>query len=139
MRKKLIKCVPGISGDLVGKKSKLFPRSGSVACRQLNLIHKKGPCFFLYNPFIDNSLERYLIKVFIGVFYRQFFRLKQIFFKKVLFFQKNFFNHIENIINRFLKDKKLFPCKMFLHGVLILCLLGFLKSFNPIPLLEHLC
>ena len=28
-------------------KSKLFPRSGSTATRQLNAINKKGPCSFL--------------------------------------------------------------------------------------------
>ena len=39
---RLIKCVSGTPGDRVVK-SKLSPRSGSVALRQLNPIHKKGP------------------------------------------------------------------------------------------------
>ena len=42
-----IKWIPGVSGNSKVK-SKLPPRSGSVALRQLNVIHKKGPwsCFF---------------------------------------------------------------------------------------------
>ena len=40
-----IKRLPGISGNL-GVKSKRPPRSGSVALRQLNLIHKRGPYSF---------------------------------------------------------------------------------------------
>ena len=38
---KSIKWVPGTSGDVVVK-SKLSPRSGSVALKQLHPIHKKG-------------------------------------------------------------------------------------------------
>ena len=94
---KSIKWVPGTSGDLVGKKSKLSPCCGSASCRQLNLIHRKGPCF-LYTPFIDK--KRYFIKILIGVFQRKFFRLQQIFFKKILFLPNNFESQIENIINR---------------------------------------
>ena len=37
--------VPGIPGDFVVK-SILSPRSGSIALRQLNPIHKKGPQSF---------------------------------------------------------------------------------------------
>ena len=59
-----IKWVPGTPGDLVVK-SKLSPHSGSVALRQLNTIHKKGPKAFFYltelTYGIDSGLTYYLI------------------------------------------------------------------------------
>ena len=46
-------------------KSKLFPCSGSVSLRQLNLIYKKGPCVLLFKFSKRNFCVCFYAKAFV--------------------------------------------------------------------------
>ena len=52
-----------MSGNLV-LKNKLPPQSGSVAFRQLNPTHKKGPYFFLMYHTSSSRYVKYVLKIF---------------------------------------------------------------------------